>query len=258
MDNSANPTSPNSLEAARRSLPSSDIWAADILIHNDEGLAVALAIKARTAYAVSDGSYKDQRGTSAFLLQGPDGTNGRILGMNEIPGSDQDQSPYRAELGGILGVIATVNCLCRLHSISSGAIECRLDGEQAMKHASGSNPLDPQQPSFDLLVDIRNKIKQSPLVWSFAWVEGHQVKRNGTEDFWGVLNNVCDSVAKVYWNQVSLERPTRKNFRFGDEGWSVYFQQEKLAKMPIVDLYNITYGEHTSKPYWIKKHDIVP
>ena len=82
------PQAPKSLEAARRTLPSLDIWAADIIIHNDEGFTVASAIKAGTAYAVSDGSYKDQRGTSAFLLQGPAGTKGSVLGMNEIPGSD--------------------------------------------------------------------------------------------------------------------------------------------------------------------------
>jgi hypothetical protein len=76
----------------------------------------------------------------------------------------------------------------------------RLDGYQAMHHASGLYPLDPKQASFDLLVDIRNKIQASPLTWSFYWVEGHQIEHQDSEDFWGILNNVCDSVAKTFWN----------------------------------------------------------
>jgi hypothetical protein len=163
------------LESARQSLHRTDIWAAEILLHTDKGSWVAAAIRNGTAYAVSDRSYKEDRGTSAFLLEGENGSEGRILGMNEIPGDSPDQSAYQAELGGIAGVVATADCLCRLYGIHTGAIQCRLDGFQAMRHASGTHPLDPKQASFDLLVDIRTKIKASPLNWTFHWVEGHQM-----------------------------------------------------------------------------------
>jgi hypothetical protein len=188
------------------------------LIHSDKGASVATAIAAGTAYAVSDGSFKQKRGTSAFLLEGSDGEANRVIGMNEIPGEADEQSAYRSELGGISRVIAAVDCICRLHGIKTGGINCRLDGEQALLHASGVDPLDPQQASFDLLTDIRNKIKASPLVWTFDWVEGHQDDRHGTFDFWGELNDVCDSLAKTYWNQVVLSRKPRPNQRFGHEG----------------------------------------
>ena len=249
---------PSTLEEARQALPSADVWAAEILLSTDEGTIVAASIRAGTAYAVSDGSYKEDRGTSAFLLEGASGAEGRIIGMNAIPGDATDQSAYRAELGGISGVIATVDCLCRLHRISSGAIQCRLDGYQAMRHASGADPLDPKQASFDLLVDIRNKILLSPITWTFHWVEGHQAERHGSEDFWGNLNNVCDSVAKTFWNQVSLIRETQPNHRFSNEGWSVHVQGRKLAKLDLTELYNLTFGEDTSRPYWTKKHSIAP
>ena len=52
------PTPPSSLEDACTHLPCQDIWAIDVLIHSDEGLSVAQAIKDGSAYAVSDGSYK--------------------------------------------------------------------------------------------------------------------------------------------------------------------------------------------------------
>ena len=101
------------------------------------------------------------------------------MGMNEIPGASKDQSPYRSELGGISGVLAKVDCLCRRYQIKTGAIMCRLSGLQTMYHASGSDPLDPQRASFDLLVDIRNIIKASPIKWTFLWVKGHQQERHG-------------------------------------------------------------------------------
>jgi hypothetical protein len=153
--------------------------------------------------------------------------------------------------------MAVVDCLCRLHYVTSGFIHCRLDGEQAMLNASGDHPLDPQQPSFDLLVDIRSKIKASPIDWQFSWVEGHQEERHGKEDFWGHLNDVCDSMAKIYWNQISLSRQTRPNQRFGNESWSVTIQGEKLAKMPLRDLYDFTFGPK-SKTYWLTKHPTTP
>ena len=52
------PPSPSTLEEARTLLAPLDIWALDIVIHSDEGKEVAKAIQERTAYAVSDGSFK--------------------------------------------------------------------------------------------------------------------------------------------------------------------------------------------------------
>jgi hypothetical protein len=224
---------PLTLEEARRSLPAKDVWAADIIIHSDEGRAVALAIQDRTAYAVSDGSFKQRRGTSAFLLEGPDREQGRLIGLNEIRATPEDQSAYRSKLEGILGVLAVVDCLCRLHQVTSGLIHCRLNGEQVMLNASGDEPLDPQKASFDLLVDIRSKIKASPIEWQFSWVEGHQEERHGKEDFWGQLKEVCDSMAKIYWNQISLLRDIRPNHQLGNKAWSVTIQDKKLAKIPL-------------------------
>ena len=63
------PVRPTSLEEARLSLMPMDLWAVDVLIHDDDGASVAAAILDGSAYAVSDGSYKQNRGTSAFLLE---------------------------------------------------------------------------------------------------------------------------------------------------------------------------------------------
>jgi hypothetical protein len=252
------PAPPSTLEEARTSLHPQDLWTTNIIIHSDEGKDVALAIQERSAYAVSDGSYKQQWNTSAFLLESRDCKSGRVIGLNEIPGAPEDQSAYRSELAGISGIMAVVDCLCRLHYLTSGTIHCRLDGEQAMLNASSDQPLDPQQPSFDFLIDIKSKIKSSPFDWQFSWVEGHQEERHGKEDFWGQLNDVCNSMAKIYWNQTSLSRQPRPNQRFSRESWSATIQGKKLAKMPMKDLYDFTFGEEKSKTYWMTKHPTTP
>jgi hypothetical protein len=67
------PDRPTTLEAARSTISPPDRWAVDLLIHLDDGASVATALAAGTAYAVSDGSSKQKRGTSAFLLEGSEG-----------------------------------------------------------------------------------------------------------------------------------------------------------------------------------------
>jgi hypothetical protein len=152
-----------SLKEARRCLPLQDIWVVDMLIHSDDGASVAASITDGTAYAVSDGSYKQNRGTSAFLLEGKGGETNRVVGVNGIPGAAEDQSAYSLELGGISGVIAAVHCIYHLHLVTKGTINCRLDGYQALIHGFGVDPLNPQKTSFNLLTDIRNNIKASLL-----------------------------------------------------------------------------------------------
>jgi hypothetical protein len=194
-----------SFEQVRQRRPSLDKWAIQEIIVTDEGEAMAQAIKNGTAIAVSDGSYKDGRGTAAFILEISDNFDekGRIVGVNSIPGEKEDQSSYRGEIGGVSGIVETVDITCSRHSITSGAVKFGLDGEQAMKHIFGSWPLmHPKQADYDLLKDLWQKIKQSPITWSGTWVKGHQDDDIKFEDLdrWGQLNVESDGIAKDYWN----------------------------------------------------------
>jgi hypothetical protein len=62
---------PTTLNDASEALPLLDQWAIGKCWHSDNGLRLATAIRHGTALTISDGSYKQDRGTSAFLLQGP-------------------------------------------------------------------------------------------------------------------------------------------------------------------------------------------
>jgi hypothetical protein len=139
--------------------------------------------------------------------------------------------------------------LCQIYQISSGAIQTGLDGDSAMKESLGAHPLNPAQPSFDLLADIRSKISRLPLKLSFFWVKGHKYKRHGFVSYLGTLNGICDSLANQHWND-SIPLGTRPAQRFGDEKFSVSIDGDKLSQLNKTEFYDASYGRTRSIPYW--------
>jgi hypothetical protein len=201
------------------------------LLDEDDGAIIARVILDGKALAVSDGSYKDMHGTSAFILSGCT-DQGRITGTNAILGDHQDQLAYRSELGGISGIITTVLAICKIHGITSGSIEVDLDGNQALKAVFFDWPLNPRQADFDLVQDICNKIQRSPLQWTGIWIEGHKDDhKSKTLDRQALLNIECDSLAKSYWNSRSLAQNWPDNQEFGDEQWTLWIKGQKLSRI---------------------------
>ena len=56
-------------------------------------------------------------------------------------GPADDQSAYRCELAGTVGMLATVAILVKQFHLTYGAITIALDGESALDDASGNWPL---------------------------------------------------------------------------------------------------------------------
>jgi hypothetical protein len=158
------------------------------IVSKNNGQNLANVIQQGIAYGVSNSSYKDARGTSAFLLERDSGETNRILDVNEIPGDPTEQSSYRAELGGIFGILAIADCVVQVQKLTKGKIKVGLDHEQAMLDARGKWPLKPGQPNYDMLHAIRTKIKKSPISWSFFWIESHQDHKGKPLDNWALLN----------------------------------------------------------------------
>ena len=98
----------------------------------DGGAAIAHSISAGTTAAVSDGSYKDfrQAGSSAFIIA-PTKDKGTVCleGANFVTGLPDEQSSYRSELAGVLGVLTCVEAFVKFYKISDGSITIVLDGE---------------------------------------------------------------------------------------------------------------------------------
>ena len=62
------------------------------------------------AIAVSDGSFKDEFGISAWTIRGTTDEQ-HLIGVNTVPGSTEDQSAYRSELAGLYGLSQQLHAL---------------------------------------------------------------------------------------------------------------------------------------------------
>jgi hypothetical protein len=60
-------------------------WAITEVTIDNNGLTIATALLQGTVIAVSNGSFKDNQGTSAFIIEGTSEV-GRLVGVNVIPG----------------------------------------------------------------------------------------------------------------------------------------------------------------------------
>jgi hypothetical protein len=245
---------------ARQARAPHDKWAIQEIDITNDGSAMAQAIKSGNAITVTDGSYKNGRGTAAFILEISDNFEpiGCIVGVNSISGEKEDQSSYRSEIGGVSGVIETVGILCERFAIKSGAIKVGLDGDQAMQNIFGKWPLYPRQADYDLLKDLRKKIQKSPIKWTGIWVEGHLDNHIQFEDLdrWSQLNVECDGPAKDYWNSCTESEAWMPNKGFADEGWSVWIEGKKVTKVDKkISVRLHVFSKHT-KNYWAKKHHL--
>ena len=104
------PLTDASLKEIIATQPPDDLWAIHTFYSPDEGQSLATAILQGCATAVSNGSYKDQLGTSGFILRGLNCTLS-IAGTNIVPGNPNEQSSYHSELAGIKGSLAVVSSI---------------------------------------------------------------------------------------------------------------------------------------------------
>jgi hypothetical protein len=111
-----------------------------------------------TARAISDGSFKDKFGTSAFTIL--DSGDSSILGLNIVPVHPDNQSAYRSELAGLFAIVRIVNLLCSWANVVHGGIEVGCDGLSALNKAFDSWPLEPADPHFDMLSSLWTMIAE--------------------------------------------------------------------------------------------------
>jgi len=65
------------------------------------------AISSGTALAVLDGSYQNNCGSCAWIIEGKTGDD-RIEGSMQTPGDPGDHSSFRSEAAGIYGALLTI------------------------------------------------------------------------------------------------------------------------------------------------------
>jgi ribonuclease HI len=245
------------LDSIRNEQHKQDKWAiAEWDCKHETAVRIAEAIQDHTATAISDGSYKNDNGTSAFLVCAEDDSQ-RIVGVNAVPGSCKEQSAYRSELAGISGILLVLQILCTKFKIHSGSIEIGLDGQQALLAASEDWPLNIAQPDFDLLKDIRAKIQKLPIKVKWHWIKGHQDDDIDYQnlDSWAKNNVQADTMAKLYWNYCEKTGKRLPNQVFSNEGWTYRYNRSKRSRFHKKSIYEELFGDSTCD-HWIKKNQI--
>ena len=150
-----------------------------------------------TAIAVSDGSFfpHSQVGACAWIISSPDGTEW-VRGGGIIPGIPADQSAYRSELGGQLGIAAIVSNLI-MPTDTNPELIVACDGLSALNKTNEKESdfkvtgkhIDIISITCDLLTKCQFKIKP-------CHVYGHQDNLHCPLTIMEKLNCQMDTLAK--------------------------------------------------------------
>ena len=232
-----------------------DQWAIRSLESTRNGANIAQSIIQGNAIAICDGSYKDQFGTAAFVIQRGASRASRILGANVTPGHPEEQNPYRSEVGGIFAIVITVEALTKVFDIQDGTIEVGCDCESGLTAIFEHEYDTPSQPHHDMIHEIQKKIALSPIKWKFRHVRGHQDKHIQAQylDLWSQLNVEMDSLAKSYWNETqTVIEPFYPPNTFG---WSLWIEERKLSNWNRHTLYNDAMA-HDILDHWSNRRKI--
>lgn len=192
---------------------------------------------------VSDGSFRAGICTSASFV-----SNGvlQASSSNVIPGGPTDSSPYRGELGGIIGSLQLLDILDFLHP-KERDITIALDGASALEEAEQAPEGRISAPSFDLLQDIAiRKARHKSLRWQ--WVRGHQ-SLSSESPLEVRLNHMCDALAK---SRLDDPIPGPSTFQ---RGWSLLLGGQKCSSITVSEIYDwaMDHSDLSSHSYWSTK-----
>jgi len=238
---------PLTLEQAREALPPEERWAVDALAASDNGLSFARLLQTDQAIAVSDGSFGDGHSTSAFILTRRKPRLHRdthpIRGSNTVPGHPTCQDSYRAELGGAMGILTTIQLVCQIHQVQYGALELGLDGEAALKAIFAPEQPSPAAPAYDLLQAIRAKRATLPITITGRHIKGHQDDHTPRHllDRWANLNIDMDEAAKARLSSIRTG-PPMPNQRLAPNQVSVSLNGVILPRLQKTQLYDELYS----------------
>jgi hypothetical protein len=153
----------NTFQQRLSDLEPSAKWAVENAEFTEGDIArVATSLQQGTAIAVSDGSFKDKRGTASLIIIGEE--DSRIRADVHVPGEPCDQCSFRSEAAGMYAVVVLVEQLCSQFDIQTGAIEIACDGLSPLQKCAIMDERGrPQNKHYDFIDAIRTKIAKSPL-----------------------------------------------------------------------------------------------
>jgi hypothetical protein len=183
-----------------------------------------------TAYSGTDGSYKDGYGTAAFRIQND--LEDHITGFNITPGLQEQQSAYRSELGGIVGILVLLDLLQQHYDlcIHRFVITCDCNGA-GLKSLTYHRPPTANNDNCDLLTQAYKVKTKATIDIVYQLVEGHQADRYGNQqvDKYGLLNDAMDKLAKQYREETKHHMNLSPQQIISDQEWSIWIADQKIT-----------------------------
>jgi len=122
-------------------------------------------------YIVSNGSYRNDAGVAAWIIEGQSASSW-IISTMITPGSSKDQSSFHSKLAGIYGI------LCTLESLDLGTtqFQCQIacNGKSILDCITSAHPVLPTEPHTNLLQAVKSKASQLGIRINWCHVKGHQ------------------------------------------------------------------------------------
>jgi len=178
--------------------------------------------------AVSDGSFKDNIGAAAAIIESVD-QKASIISTCPVPiNTKKDGDAYRTELAGILlnlHIIQASEIL--LQSTGSFIVSC--DNDEALNKSQFTNLINTSFQHFDLLKSIQHITSKIKSKVTYQHVLGHakdKVKRKLTRA--EILNDYCDELANTARTSLPPSSPTSSSLL--GEGLSLWQDTTKFYK----------------------------
>ncbi len=166
--------------------------------------SIASAITEGTLLLCCDGSYSPflKKGSHGWILATARKTLWR--GAGPVDGHPNQQSPYRAELGGIVAILHITLTICKHYTKSEGSITLYCDCLKAIKRIQREHTLGLKHyniSDFDLLHDSRSLLQQlrDSININICWVKGHYTGNNKSVEHH--LNAAAHSLANDFLRQ---------------------------------------------------------
>ena len=218
-----------SLDDTIRKLSPEDSWVFERVTPPTHPATFIQGIATRLVWGVSDGSFKDQHGTTGIVLTNSV-TGEKLTAATRVPGHPTDQSAYRSELAGLYAMLRIVEVLCFHSSLLAGSVDLASDNLSAIDKLQFNRPVVPSDDHFDLLRAIQVLRARCPIKFFFQHVEGHQREKYPERelDEWALANDVADELAGSYWLEtVDSHQPFYSICR---NEWSVSLGPRKVCK----------------------------
>jgi len=125
------------------------------------------------AVEVSDGTFKDQAGAAAWMIEGCMAED-RLWGTGLTLGQPEDQSACWSKLFGLWSILASLKQLVASHNIEHGQVTIACDGNGTLKKAQQEHLTEPSEAHYNLISAIQNLQREIPLMLKFEHIKGHQ------------------------------------------------------------------------------------